>query len=345
MKALLLRLKQGLPAVLLALALLPGAGPAYSQTRVKFVLDWTWQAPHAIWTLAQDNGHFAKEGLDVTIDRGFGSGDTIAKVAAKTYEFGFADGNILIKFNSEQPADQLTTALIVLDASPNSVIFMKSSGIKTPKDLEGKSASTTKNDGTNIMFPVFARLAGINPDKLTWQHVEPRLRDTLVIRGQADITLGWATTSVMNMMAAGVERDKIGYLLFHDYGMQLFSSGVLVRKDYAAANPEVVKSFIRATIKGMQDLVANPKAGIVSLMKRDKLLNFNIELLRYELIRDIGLLTPHVAKSGVSTVERERYERAAALVAEAFNLKVNPKMEDTYTDRFLPPQSERMLKR
>ncbi|MSP98503.1 MAG: ABC transporter substrate-binding protein [Betaproteobacteria bacterium] len=345
MKTLISRFSKGLPAAFLALALLPGFGSAHAQTKVKLVLDWAWQAQHAIWTLAQDNGHFAKEGLDVTIDRGFGSGDTIAKVAAKTYEFGFADGTILIKFNAEQPADQLTAALIILDASPNAVIFLKSSGIKTPKDLEGKSASTTKNDGTNVMFPAFARLTGIDPDKLKWQHVEPRLRDTLVIRGQADVTLGWATTAVMNMMAAGVERDKIGYLLFHDYGMQIFSSGVLVRKDYAAANPEVVKGFVRATIKGMQDMVANPKVAIASLMKRDKLLNFDIEMLRYELIRDVGLLTPHVAKSGVSTVDRARYERAAALVAEAFNLKAKPTMEDTYTDRFLPPQSERMLKR
>ena len=85
--------------------------------------------------MAQDNGYFADEGLDVTIDRGFGSGDTVAKVAAKTYDIGFADGNVLLKFNAANPADQLITVLIVLDASPNSVIFLKKSGIRAPKDM------------------------------------------------------------------------------------------------------------------------------------------------------------------------------------------------------------------
>ena len=110
-------------------------GAAAQTTKAKFVLDWTWQAHHAIWTLAQDKGYFADEGLDVTIDRGFGSGDTVSKVAAKTYDIGFADGNVLLKFNAENPDDQLVTVLIVLNASPNSVIFLKKSGIRAPKDM------------------------------------------------------------------------------------------------------------------------------------------------------------------------------------------------------------------
>jgi NitT/TauT family transport system substrate-binding protein len=79
-----------LAAVLLA-GIVSMGGATAQTTKVKFVLDWTWQAHHAIWTLAQDNGCFADEGLDVTIDRGFGSGDTVAKVAkvaAKTYDIG-----------------------------------------------------------------------------------------------------------------------------------------------------------------------------------------------------------------------------------------------------------------
>jgi len=337
------RLMRWIPAALLAFALLPA--PAYAQnTKIKFVLDWAWQAQHAIWTLAQDNGHFAAEGLDVTIDRGFGTGDTVTKVAAKAYDLGFADGSFLIKFNSENPADQLVTVVVLMDASPNAVVFMKSTGIKVPKDLEGKTLSTTKNDGPNLMFPAFARQTGIDTSTIKWQHVEPRLRDVLALRGQADATVGWATTTVMNMMATGVERDKIAYLLFNDYGLQLFSSGILVRKEYAERNPQAVRGFVRATIKGLQDLVANPRAGMASLLKRDKLLNHDIELLRYELIRDISFLTPHVLKSGISTVERGRYESAAKLVAQASEVKATPKMEDTYTDRFLPPQSERMLK-
>lgn len=335
--------------VALAAALMAGAislgGAAAETTKVKFVLDWTWQAHHAIWTLAADNGHFAAEGLDVTIDRGFGSGDTVAKVAAKTYDIGFADGNVLLKFNAANPGDQLITVLIVLDASPNSVIFLKKSGIKGPKDLEGKVFSTTKNDGTNLIFPIFAKANGLDVNKIGLKHVASNLRDTLVMQGQADGTFGWATTAVMNMMAAGVKRKDIGYLAFSDYGVRLFSSGLQVRKDFADKHPDVVRGFVRATMKGIQDLVANPKVGIASVKKRDRLLDEKIELIRYNLIRDVALATPHVKANGVSTVDRKRFELAAGQVAEAFNLGGSAKMEDTYTDRFLPAKSQRMLSR
>ena len=118
-----------------------------------------------------------------------------------------------------------------------------------------------------------------------------------------------------------------------------------MRKDFADKHPDLVRGFVRATMRGIKDLVANPAAGIASVKKRDRLLDGRIELIRYNLIRNVALATPHVRPNGVSTVDRARFKRAAGQVAEAFNLGVKPKMEDTYTDRFLPAKSQRMLPR
>jgi NitT/TauT family transport system substrate-binding protein len=49
---------------------------------VKFALDFTIQGPQGIFLLANDKGYLEKEGIEATIDRGFGSGDTVSKVAA-----------------------------------------------------------------------------------------------------------------------------------------------------------------------------------------------------------------------------------------------------------------------
>jgi NitT/TauT family transport system substrate-binding protein len=50
-----------------------------------------------------------------------------------------------------------------------------------------------------------------------------------------------------------------------------------------------------------------------------------------------------VKQNGISTIDRERFERTTAQVAEAFGVPVKPKMEDIYTERFLPPKAERMI--
>jgi len=66
-------------------------------------------------------------------------------------------------------------------------------------------------------------------------------------------------------------------------------------------------------------------------------------LERNELMIEGSLLTPWVKQNGISTIDRERFERTTAQVAEAFGVPVKPKMEDIYTERFLPPKAERMI--
>src|ERR1700682_6327652 len=67
----------------LALALLAPAVLAQqpAPVKVRIVMDWILQGPQAIYLRAAESGCFASKGLDVTIDRGYGAGDSVAKVA------------------------------------------------------------------------------------------------------------------------------------------------------------------------------------------------------------------------------------------------------------------------
>src|ERR1700744_3357229 len=98
-------MKRSLQGYLLALVLLILIAPftARAETKVKFVLDWSVIGTHAPFAVALKNKLFEKHGLSVTIDRWLGSTDTINKVANGVYEFGFADPNLLLEYNSKNP--------------------------------------------------------------------------------------------------------------------------------------------------------------------------------------------------------------------------------------------------
>src|SRR5271170_458288 len=121
-------------SILLMLAL--GAGADAKDIRIS--LDWAWQGGQAPFALAEQAGLFKAEGLDVVIDRGNGSADTVTRVASGAYDVGFGDLGPMVKLDAEQPDKALLAVLMLYDRSPLCAIALAKSGIKTPKDLEGK---------------------------------------------------------------------------------------------------------------------------------------------------------------------------------------------------------------
>jgi len=311
--------------------------------QVRFAVEFSWEGNHAIYTLAQDLGYFAAENLDVNIDRGYGAANNMTKLAAGSLDVAVVDPNLLPKFNHEQPGNQLTSFFIVYDASPSAVIYLKSSGIQSPKDLEGKRIAVTEGTTPAILFPVFAKVNGLDSSKVTILPVNAQLRDSMVIQRSADASIGFLTTSVPNIVSTGVAINDIGFLHYNKYGLDLYSLGLVCRKNYAEENPEVLRGFVKAVIKGVRAMLGNPEQAIVSVKKRDGLLKDEAELVRMKLMNEMSLFTPHVRENGMSTIEPERFERSVGQVALALGSSDAPKMEEIYTAKFLPPKEDRMI--
>jgi NitT/TauT family transport system substrate-binding protein len=318
---------------------------AQAPTPVKFALDWALQGNHAVFTMAVDKGHFTREGLAVTMDRGFGSGDTVTKVASGAYDIGYADLNTLIPFNAN-PANtnKITGVLLVMDQSLAGVIFHKGT-VANPKAIEGRKLAAPEADAGRLLFPAFARAQGIDLAKINWQTVTPQLRETLLVQRQVDGVTGFISTSVFNIKMAGVQPADLTVYRYNDYGVDLLGSALIVSQAYAEKNPEVVRKFIRASIAGIKDALADPKTGMAQLKQRDPLFNEAIELERFEMVRDLTMLTANVRQNGLSAVPADRLAKSVDTVAQAYNVggKVNP--ADVYTDKFLPPAADRRIAR
>lgn len=321
----------------------PRPGTAQPAVRLRFAVEWVWQGNHAVWTHALDSGIFAREGIEASVDRGFGSADNLTKLGAGSLDMALVDPNLLARFNAQNPSAQMTAVCIVYDAAPSAVIFLRSSGIRTLKDLEGRRLAITETDATWPLFRVLCQQNGVDLSRIETVNVTPQLRDTMVIQRRVDASIGFFTTAVLNIAATGVPRDEIGWLQFNRLGLELYSLSLVCRKDYAAANGAAVGGFVRGTIHGVRAMLANRRAAVASLSRRDGLIRLDVEETRNEMMIEGSLLTPWVRENGLSTVRRERFEATTGQVAEALGVAVRPRMEDIYTDRFLPPQAQRML--
>src|SRR6187399_492153 len=133
-------LLRGSSALVCAFAIAAGmAATGQAQTPVKFTLDWRFEEPAAPFTVALDKGYFKVEGLEVTIDTGSGSRESIPRVASGTYDIGAGDVNSLVRFRDENPTIDLKAVMMVYDRPPFAIVGRKSKGIGAdPRSLMGK---------------------------------------------------------------------------------------------------------------------------------------------------------------------------------------------------------------
>jgi NitT/TauT family transport system substrate-binding protein len=319
--------------------------PGYAQDKkVRFILDWAFQGQQSPFTVPVDDGTFKKHKLDVTVDRGFGSGDTVAKVASGAYDIGLADVYSMVRFNGANPDHQLLAVMMVHDKSALSVATKAAGAIKAPQDLNGKSVAAPVGDASRQLFPLFADINKIDQSSIKWINVSPELREPMLLRGEAEAITGHITTIMMNMRAINIPASDIRVMPYADYGVELYGHVLLVKPEYAEKNPEVIGNFIRGFMHGMKVMMNEPDTAIASLKKRDPLLNGELEKARIKMSLDYMFITPNVLQNGMSNVDTARLGRTLQAVVKPFELKTTPTAAQVYTDKYLPPRTELKLK-
>jgi len=329
--------KRAIAGLALAVLGVVGLDQATAQTRIRYNNGWLFSGGEAYAPLAQDRGCFAREKLDVTMDRGFGSGDTVTKIAAGAYDIGEADFNNMAQFNAVRPQSPLIAVFIIADNSPTSVIAMKSSGITKPQDLVGKSIGDAIGESSRVLFPAFAKANHIDPNSVTWVNTAVNLREQLLPTKRADAIAGHMFTVQNGLLALGVKYEDTILFRYTDWGVNIFGAALVTTPSWAAAHADATKAFVRCIAEAIKVQFADPKAAIAAAKARNSLLNEAIELASLSFTHSL-VLTDNVRKNGLSYVTRERLERALAQVGEALGTPTPPP-DQVWTDKYLPPAS------
>ena len=332
-------------AVFALMLLAAGAAQAQAPVKIKFVLDWKYQGLHAWYLIAQDRGYYKAEGLDVEIDQGDGSAATITKIAGGAYNAGFGDLNAIVQLASTKPQDAPVMVYMVYNKAPFVIATKKSSGIVKPKDLEGKIIGSPAGGAALKLFPAFAKRAGFNEKTVSYSNMAPQLQEQMLLRGDVHASLAFIVTSWFNYKKVGVDPEKdINWMLYSDYGLDLYSNGVMVSRKLAQEQPNAVRGLVRAINRGLMDSVANPDAGLDAIVKREPLVDRGVEKERLVLTRKWLIDTPETREIGVGDVKDARLAAAIKQVVETYELPRTPAAGEVFNRSFLPPRAERMLK-
>lgn len=335
-------------ATMLLVVVPAGAGHALAPARPggaawKFTIDWVFDGSYAPFVLALDKGYYVSEGLNVTVDRGYGSADAVSKIAAGAYTLGLADLNTMIEFNAKNPGRELVAVLIVFDGTPSSIVTLRREGITRPIDLYGKRLGGPAGSAPRVLWPLFARAVGMHPASVEWVTMAPPLREPMLFRGEVNAVAAFSYNAFITLKTLGADPRDIVIFPYHEYGLPLYGLAVMAPPTLLEREPQAVRGFVRAVIRAWQDTAGNPAEAIRALKRFDPLINEEVERERLILALQQVVLTGDVRARGYGAAKSERLSRAVDLVAEAFNLPTKPVWQKVFTDRFLPPRAERVL--
>jgi len=173
----------------------------------------------------------------------------------------------------------------------------------------------------------------------------PQLQEQMLLRGDVNASLAFINTSWFNFKRVNVDPDKeLTWLFYSDFGLDLYSNGVMVSRKLVQEQPNAVRGLLRAINRAVHDALANPDAAVDAMLKREPLLDRATEKERLILTTRWLIDTPETREIGIGDMKDPRLAAAIKQVAESYELPRVPAAGEVFNRAFLPPRGERMLK-
>lgn len=318
----------GATASILGLAFSTAATAA---TAITFQLNWTAGGANAGFASAVAEGYYKEAGLDVQLVEGNGSGNTAQLVASNRSQLAYADAVAVSQLIAKgAPMRVLST---IYQSNPNEVSALKKTGIKSIKDLVGKKVGVPSGSSQTTMLPLFLRANGLKESDVNLINMPSTAMVPALLQGQVDAILGSIDAYQIQLEAQGADLDNYR---FADYGVPTVSTSIFASNAYIKENPDVVRKFIAASLKGWGFALDNPEKAVKAL--KSIFPNMTEKLATAELAAIKPLFCSGGAKY-LGKAEDALWVKTQELLSEVKLLPAGQDPKSYYTNDYLPAAS------
>lgn len=305
-----------------------GAAPAAAVDKVSIITDAGFLGRHAYYFVAIQKGYYKAEDLEVNVIRGQGSAEAIKQVAAGNVTFGFADSGsaVLGRANDSLP---VRVVAIVYAKAPHAIYALKGSGIEKPKDLEGRRIANPAGGAIPKLFPAYAKAAHIDESKVNWVVASSESLPGLLALGRVD-AIGQFTVGEPRLKKDSAPKELVE-LTYSDAGLDFYSNGIVASETTLKDKPDLVKRFVRATLKGLKDALDHPAEAAKIMQQAHRELDIGIAEGELGKVRELATIpgTP------LGAIDAKRAQSTIDVVKNAFTMKHPVTVQDVFDARFV----------
>jgi NitT/TauT family transport system substrate-binding protein len=316
--------------VSVAITLVAG-GAAAANVAIPFQLNWMAGGANAGFAAALVEGYYKDAGLDVTIIQGNGSGNTAQLVANGRAQVAYADAVAVSQLIAK--GAPMKVVATVYQSNPNAVMALKKTGIKSVGDLKGKKVGVPSGSSQTTMLPLLLKSNNLKESDVNMIDMPVASMVPALLQGQVDAVLGSIDAYQIQAEAQGAQLDVYK---FADHGVPTVSTSIFVSNSYLKENPDVVRKFIAASLKGWSFALDNPDKTIKDL--KVVFPEVNEKLAAAELAAITSLFCSGGAKF-VGKAEDALWTKSQELLSEVKLLPAGQDPKTYYTNDYLPPPS------
>ena len=335
-----MRLKTMSFLAVLSAAVTTGFAPAYlraaenaKETPVIVRLDFIIGGNHAPWFVAWEKGFYLKRGLNVTVQAGTGSADTIRAIASGTADVGFANISTAVVGRSRGAS---VVSVAQLGYIAVTVLWRADSDIKTLKDLEGKSWAVSPGQAQWFLLPALARINNLDFASIKIQETAPPLQPAALLAKKADfITMFRASNDEVAEMAATKQGIRLKRFQMRDLGLDIYGSALIVREEDIKRRPQMIRGYVEGTMEGLRYTREHQEEALGILLKHKP--ELDKELTRIQIkngVEEVFIPAESVA-SGYGYMKPDVMEKTVKITNEFFDVATKVPAAGVYTNQFI----------
>jgi NitT/TauT family transport system substrate-binding protein len=294
--------------------------------------DYAFNGYNTPYTLALERGFYEDEGLNVTIELGTGSGVTVQTVSSGADDFGIADsGTVALAISNEDvPVKMLS---VFLQEVPTGFILRPDMDFEDPSDLKGKVFVGSAGSNEMIYLPALLEDYGLTEDDLEIRLVDFQGRMTTFLSEPTAVLAGFATGDFLRAQA---QMPDVVYRSFAEFGIQAYGTGLIANTKMIEDDPDTVRKFLRATLKGWKAALESRSDAVQSGLNAfpdvsEKLLTDGLNLTLDELLH-----SPATEGRPVGWMAESDWSAMLSLFEELGLIDQALDVDRYYTNEFIP---------
>jgi NitT/TauT family transport system substrate-binding protein len=274
--------------------------------------------------IAQEREYFQKAGFDVSFDYRWET-DGIQLVAAGEIPFSIASGDQVIQARSQ--GLPVVAVAAWYQRFPVAIITLEDTPLHSPEDLRGLSIGTPETFGASyIGLRALLKAGGLTEADIDLQAIGYTQLAALTA-GTVDAVVVYANNEPVVLAQQGIPFNS---LYVADYA-HIVSAVIVSNDTMVKEQPETVRAFVDAFLKGLQDVLDDPDAAFEISKKYIEGLEENAPAQRAVL--DTSIEYWRAPKLGRFDVDS--WQQAQTVMAEIGLIEQTMPVESLFTNEFV----------